>query len=111
MKVRIVGLGVMSGDETCVLSGKEATGYVEDKYHDVAPVNLKLLGPGKLGQYVDLPDEYRGAAKDAGILPWQSPFSANGTKVIDREGDVYGDFESKEVAEKASKDLSSLLLW
>lgn len=46
---RIVGLGVMSGDETCLASGERATGYIEYE-GDMVPVNLKLFGEGKMGE-------------------------------------------------------------
>lgn len=46
---RIVGLGVMSGDETCLASGERATGYIECE-GDMVPVNLKLFGEGKMGE-------------------------------------------------------------
>lgn len=59
MRVRLVGLGVMEGDEVCQYTGGRATGYVEcldDEDLDVSdfgiPMNLKFCGPGHLGGVV-----------------------------------------------------------
>lgn len=56
-KVRIVGLGVMEGDEICELTSGRATGYIAKSNLDMSPCNLKILGPGKLGDFVDCPQD------------------------------------------------------
>ena len=60
MKVRLVGLGVMEGDERCYYTGGRAIGYVEllndEDDPDVSdfgiPMNLKFCGPGHIGGIV-----------------------------------------------------------
>ena len=53
---RIVGLGVQDDDTECRVSGKIATGYI--LYRDtMVPVDLKLFGPGVLGEEAAYPKE------------------------------------------------------
>lgn len=63
MKVRIAGLGYQQGDEVCVLSGGQATGYIEIGY-TMEPCNLKLLGPGAIGTEVSVPPQYHEKLKE-----------------------------------------------
>jgi hypothetical protein len=49
---RLVGLGTMLGDERCLATGTKATGYIEQD-GDMVPVNLKLFGSGKMGEYIE----------------------------------------------------------
>lgn len=58
MKVRIIGLGVMRDVDTCALSGKRASGYVDVGDGELTPCALTLLGPGPIGSMVDVPPEY-----------------------------------------------------
>lgn len=49
---RLVGLGTMLGDEVCHATGTKATGYIEQD-GEMLPVNLKLFGSGKMGEYIE----------------------------------------------------------
>lgn len=53
--VRIVGLGVYNCNERCIFSFEEATGYIEVA-GNMYPCKLSLLGPGKCGDYVWVPN-------------------------------------------------------
>lgn len=55
VKYRIVGLGTLSEDETCVFSKGKATGYVEkpDSHYSFVPADLKLFSAGPIGSYCE----------------------------------------------------------
>jgi hypothetical protein len=57
MKVRIVGLIFEPeiDNERCQLSGELADGYIE-LFGEMVPCKMSLLGPGTIGEEVDLPD-------------------------------------------------------
>jgi hypothetical protein len=62
MKVRIVGLGCMAQGEKCILSDLEATGYIEIN-HEMEPCRLSILGPGSIGEFVEVPLEFQDKLK------------------------------------------------
>lgn len=106
-KVRIVGLGTMIWEERCILTDDIATGYVEDIYSDMVPVKLSILGPGKLGQLVELPPEYRQIAKEKGVINYVLPFVSDGNNVVDAEGSKKMECDSQWRADFIAKALNS----
>lgn len=58
IKVKIVKFGCMKDNEKCILSGNQATGYIEIK-GNMEPCDLSLLGPGCIGEMVTVPECYR----------------------------------------------------
>lgn len=52
-KYRLVGLGNITGEEVCVVSGVLANGYVELN-GEMLPVKTTLFGPGKVGENITL---------------------------------------------------------
>ena len=55
-QIRIVGLGCMK-DETCDVTGKPATGYIESPDGDMVACDLKILGAGQLGSTAEMPQD------------------------------------------------------
>ncbi len=64
MKVRIVGLGTFQENETCIITGEKATGYIQiPGCYDEYPCKLNILGPGEIGTDVEVPQQYHDKIK------------------------------------------------
>ena len=54
-QVRVVGLGVMEGDETCTYCGRNtATIYVSEDNIEMIPACNKCIGPGSIGNMAEV---------------------------------------------------------